>query len=214
MLHEAMRRNEVIKTQYVPFQPVTCLDSMLGMITNGVLSGPYLYICGRACATVSRCTSNIFGCRGNSVGEAGLQSRRRSPAPCAHVRAQASHALKLVDALFGVAGADLSEGLVLVPSGFHVLGVDDVVDRLLALVASVGQLRAQSLGTHSEANICEGCKLICHLFYTRVNTLCEVGGQRCNRKFIVTVSKLLLGRGQYFVDFFPKALLLIFQRGI
>lgn len=74
MLHEAMRRNEVIKTQYVPFQPVTCLDSMLGMITNGLLSGPYLYICGRACATVSRCTSNIFGCRGNSVGEAGLQS--------------------------------------------------------------------------------------------------------------------------------------------
>lgn len=75
-----MRRNEVIKIQYVPFQPVTCLDSMLGMITNGLLWGPYLYICGRACATVSRHTLDLFGCRGNSVREAGLQSRRRSPA--------------------------------------------------------------------------------------------------------------------------------------
>lgn len=72
MLHEAMRRNEVIKVQYVPFQPVTCLDSMLGMITNGLLWGPYLYICGHACATVSRCTLDLFGCRGNNVREAGL----------------------------------------------------------------------------------------------------------------------------------------------
>lgn len=55
-------------------------------------------------------------------------------------RARASHALKLVDALFGVARADLSEGLVLVPSSFHVLSVDDVVDRFLALIPSVGQL--------------------------------------------------------------------------
>lgn len=92
MLHEAMRRNEVIKIQYVPFQPVTCLDSMLGMITNGLLSGPYLYICGRACASVSRCTLDLFGCRGNSVREAGLQSRRRSPGPCAR-RASARPAI-------------------------------------------------------------------------------------------------------------------------
>lgn len=61
-----------------------------------------------------------------------------------------SHALELVDALFGVARANLSERLVLVSSGFHVLGVDNVVDRLLALVPGVGQLRAQSLGTHSQ----------------------------------------------------------------
>lgn len=34
MLHKAM--NEVIKIQYVPFQPVTRLDSKLGIITNGL----------------------------------------------------------------------------------------------------------------------------------------------------------------------------------
>lgn len=174
------------KIQYVPFQPVTCLDSTLGMITNGLLSAPYLYICGRACATVSRCTLDLFGCRGNSVREAGLQSRRRSPAPS--VRARPSHALELVDALFGVAGADLSQGLVLVSPGLHVLGVDDVVDRLLVLVAGVGQLRAQSLGTHSEPNICRGCKLICHLFNPLVRTSCEVSGQRLFRSQVCSES--------------------------
>lgn len=51
-----------------------------------------------------------------------------------------SHALELVDTLFGVAGADLSEGLVLVSSRSHVLRVEDVVHRFLALISSVCQL--------------------------------------------------------------------------
>lgn len=60
-----------------------------------------------------------------------------------------SHAFKLIDTLFGVARPDLSEGLVLVSPRSHVLRVEDVVHRFLALVPRVGQLRAQHLGTRS-----------------------------------------------------------------
>lgn len=66
-----------------------------------------------------------------------------------HWRVHASHAFELVDALFGVPGPDLSEGLVLVSSRSHVLGVNDVVHCLLALVSSIGQLGAQSLKIES-----------------------------------------------------------------
>lgn len=66
---------------------------------------------------------------------------------CGH--AGPSHALKLIDTLFGVAGPDLSEGLVLVSPRSHVLRVEEVIHRFLALVPSVGQLRAQNLGTRS-----------------------------------------------------------------
>lgn len=44
MLHKAPMRNETNKIQSVPFQTVTCLNSKLGMITNGVFPDPYLYI--------------------------------------------------------------------------------------------------------------------------------------------------------------------------
>lgn len=51
-----------------------------------------------------------------------------------------SHGLKLVDTLFGVALADLAQGLVFVAACLHVLGVDQVVGRLLALVPGAGKL--------------------------------------------------------------------------
>lgn len=57
-----------------------------------------------------------------------------------------SHGLELVDALLGVALADLPQGFVFVSSRLDVLGVQHVVLRLLGVVAGLGQLRAQSLG--------------------------------------------------------------------
>lgn len=52
----------------------------------------------------------------------------------------ASHGLKLVNALLGVALADLAQGFVLVSSRPHVLGVQHVVLRLLGIVSGFGQL--------------------------------------------------------------------------
>lgn len=61
-----------------------------------------------------------------------------------------SHGLKFVDALLGVALADLPQGFVLVSSRLDVLGVQHVVRRLLGVVASFGQLRAQGLDGRNE----------------------------------------------------------------
>lgn len=57
-----------------------------------------------------------------------------------------SHGLKLIDALLGVALADLAQGFVLVPAGPDVLGMQHVVLRFLGFVPGLGQLRTQSLG--------------------------------------------------------------------
>lgn len=67
------------KIQYVPFQPVSCLNSNLGVNVNKCLSF-LIHICtsGCACATMSCCGSDLLGCRGNSLSEAGLQSRRKA----------------------------------------------------------------------------------------------------------------------------------------
>lgn len=59
--------------------------------------------------------------------------------------AEPLHTFKLVDALLGVPGADLAQGLVLVAPGADVLRMDHVVHRLLGLVAGHRQLRAQCL---------------------------------------------------------------------
>lgn len=85
--------------------------------------------------------SDLFAYR-ETACEAGMQSRRGGPAGLSHRITQESHAFELVDALFGVSRPDLSEGLILVSSGFHVLRVDHVVDRFLGLVPSIGQLGA------------------------------------------------------------------------
>lgn len=67
------------KIQYVPFQPVSCLNSNAGANVNKCLSF-WIHICtsGCACATMSCCGSDLFGCRGNILSEAGLQSRRKA----------------------------------------------------------------------------------------------------------------------------------------
>lgn len=50
------------------------------------------------------------------------------------------HALELVNALFGVSGADLPQSFVLVPPCPHVFCMDEVVLGLLRVVPSVSQL--------------------------------------------------------------------------
>lgn len=52
----------------------------------------------------------------------------------------ALHGLKLVDALLGVALADLTQGFVLVSSRLDVFGVQHVVLRFLGIIASFCQL--------------------------------------------------------------------------
>lgn len=52
----------------------------------------------------------------------------------------ALHGLKLVDALLGVALADLAQGFVLVSSRLDVFGVQHVVLRFLGIIASFCQL--------------------------------------------------------------------------
>lgn len=56
------------------------------------------------------------------------------------VHLAALHGLKLIDALLGVALADLAQGFVLVSSRLHVLGVQHVVLRFLRIIASFRQL--------------------------------------------------------------------------
>lgn len=53
--------------------------------------------------------------------------------------------LELVNPLLGVAHADLTQGLVLVAADPHVLGVEQVVRRLLVVVPGLRQLGAQGL---------------------------------------------------------------------
>lgn len=57
-----------------------------------------------------------------------------------HVHLAALHGLELIDALLGVALADLTQGFVLVSSCLDVLGVQHVVLRFLRIVASFRQL--------------------------------------------------------------------------
>jgi len=46
MLHKPLVRNETNKIQFVPFHPVTCLNTKLGMITNGVFQiHVYIVLC-------------------------------------------------------------------------------------------------------------------------------------------------------------------------
>lgn len=61
------------------------------------------------------------------------------------------HGLKLINALFGVALADLAEGLVFVAARLHVLGVDQVIGGLLALVYCRSKLAAQELKENAAA---------------------------------------------------------------
>ena len=51
-----------------------------------------------------------------------------------------SHGLELVDALLGVSRSDLTQGLVLVPTSFHIFCMQHVVLRLLGVVPCLGQL--------------------------------------------------------------------------
>lgn len=73
MLHKPLSEECTNKIQYVPFQPVTCLNSKLGMITNEVFQ---IHICTLCCAcvTTSCLQSDLFGCRGASWSEAGLRT--------------------------------------------------------------------------------------------------------------------------------------------
>lgn len=57
-----------------------------------------------------------------------------------HVHSAALHGLKLIDALLGVALADLTQGFVLVSSCLDVLGMQHVVLRFLRIIASFCQL--------------------------------------------------------------------------
>lgn len=57
-----------------------------------------------------------------------------------HVHLAALHGLKLIDALLGVALANLTQGFVLVSSCLDVLGVQHVVLRFLRIIASFCQL--------------------------------------------------------------------------
>lgn len=50
------------------------------------------------------------------------------------------HGLKLINALFGVALPDLTQGLVFVSSQSHVLSMDHVIGSLLGLISGIGQL--------------------------------------------------------------------------
>ena len=58
----------------------------------------------------------------------------------ANERPSLSHGLKLVDALLGVALADLPQGLVLVAARLDVLRVQNVVLGLLGVVSGLSQL--------------------------------------------------------------------------
>lgn len=51
-----------------------------------------------------------------------------------------SHGLKLINALLGVALADLAQGFVLVSARPDVLGVKHVILRFLGLIPGLGQL--------------------------------------------------------------------------
>lgn len=53
--------------------------------------------------------------------------------------------LELIDPLLGVAHTDLTEGLVLVAAGPDVLGVEQIVLRLLVIISGLCQLCAQEL---------------------------------------------------------------------
>lgn len=52
----------------------------------------------------------------------------------------ASHGLELIDALLGVALADLAQGFVLVSACSDILSVQHVVLRFLGIVPGLGQL--------------------------------------------------------------------------
>ncbi|KAL7873242.1 hypothetical protein AOLI_G00123130 [Acnodon oligacanthus] len=53
---------------------------------------------------------------------------------------QSLQGFKLVYPLLGVAHADLTQGLILVPPGTHVLHVQDIILGLLGVISRVGQL--------------------------------------------------------------------------
>lgn len=134
--------------QYVPLRPVTCQKFYFRNKNSLNFPHPYLYNVLCFCSHVMLIR---FCLRteekqlewGRTAVQAAGPGLGRGFWSC---RLSASHAFELVDALFGIAWPDLSEGLVLVASRFHVLCVDHIVHRLLGLVAGVGQLRAQSLG--------------------------------------------------------------------
>lgn len=62
MLHKPRCEECANKIQYVPFQPVTCLNSKLGMITNGIFQIHICTLCC-ACADASCRGPDLFGYR-------------------------------------------------------------------------------------------------------------------------------------------------------
>lgn len=139
MLQKPLVRNKI---QYVPFQPVTCLNSEIRIITNA----PHICTLCCVCAAMSFCRFWFILEERKQRPCRRQNSRLNGPVvwglpQCVHT----SHTFKLIDALFGISWPDLSQGLVLVSSCFHVLCVDHVIHRLLGLIPSVCQLWAQSL---------------------------------------------------------------------
>ena len=62
--------------------------------------------------------------------------------------------LELIDPLLGVAHTDLTQGLVLVPAGSDVLGVEHIVVGLLVVVSGFCQLWAQGLWRDDGEYVC------------------------------------------------------------
>lgn len=118
------------------------------MKTNGISQ---IHICTLrcGCAATSCCRSDLLGVE--ETGRTAVQAEGPSWVGFRQRWLQRSHALELINALFGVSWPDLSKGLVLVPSCLHVLCMEDVIYRLLALVTSIGQLWAQNLKTTNKS---------------------------------------------------------------